>query len=116
MSMNIMIEGRRRVQVLTGKKTGKTSFQTVHWDCWQTPTTVTYKIKQSANPAQQYIDWVEQQGQQYYVAVYAADDIWGDGEPVGHKLVHDGQQHAQEFQEWICMCADEGYDVSYHVV
>ena len=113
MSMNIMIEGKRRVRVL---KTGKTSFQTVQFDCWQTPTPVTYKIKQSNDPAQEYTEWALQQGQEYYVPVYAEDDLWGNGEPVGHKLVHDGQRHAQEFFAWICWCADEGYDVSYHVV
>ena len=113
MSMNIFIEATRQVQVI---KTGRITEQSMQFPAWQTPTTITQDIIHSQHPASVYKGWVLTVSEDHTVAVFAEDDIWEDGEPIGTKVVNDGKDHVAEFEEWLTMCEAEGFEVSFHMI
>lgn len=113
MSMNIFIEATRQVQVI---KTGQITEQSIKWPAWQTPTSVTHDILNSADPADSYKAWVLTACEDYTVAVFAEDDIWEDGEPIGTKVVSPSKEHVAEFDDWLKMCEAEGYEVKFHMI
>jgi hypothetical protein len=113
MSMNILIEARRQVQVL---KTGKISEQRITFDTWQTRTQVTMQILNSTDPASVFKDWVLSISEDHTVAVFAEDDIWEEGDPIGTKVVSPGKEAEAEFDDWLKMCEEEGYEVSFSMI
>lgn len=112
MSMNIYIEATREVKVV---KTGKIVLQKIHWEAWQTPTTVTYSIVASDDPAQCYRDWAMLL-EPYIQDIYAEDDIWQERDPIGTQVINPSIGHIEEFDAWLKMCDEEGYTVTYYVV
>jgi hypothetical protein len=113
MSMNILIEARRQVQVV---KTGKISEQCIQFDAWQTRTQVTMQILNSTDPVSEFKDWVLSISEDRTVAVFAEDDDWNEGEPIGTKIENLGKEHVAEFDDWLKMCKAEGYEVSFHMI
>lgn len=113
MSMNILIEATRQVQVV---KTGKITEQRIRFDAWQTPTTITQDIICSQHPASVYKGWVLSSSQDHTVAVFAEEDIWEEGEPIGTKIENFGKDHVAEFEEWLRWCEAEGFEVSFHMI
>jgi hypothetical protein len=113
MSMNIFIQATRKIQVI---KTGRITEQSMNFSAWQTPTQVTMQILNSTDPAAEYRAWAQAASEDYTVAVFAEDDVWEEGEPIGTKTCNDGLQHANEFEQWLRMCEDEGYEVKFHMI
>lgn len=113
MSMNILIEAWRQVQVV---KTGKISDQRIRFDALQTPTTITMDIIRSQHPASIYKGWVLTGSEDQAVAVFDEDDIFEEGDPIGVKVVNFGKEHVAEFNTWLKMCESEGFEVSFHMI
>ena len=113
MSMNIMIEGRRQVQVIN---TGKISEQRIIFNVWQTPTSITKEIIISRFPASVYKDWVLSISEDKTVEVFAEDDYYEERDPISTKIENFGKEHVAEFEDWLKMCESEGYDVSFHML
>lgn len=114
MSMNILIEGLRQVQVI---KTGKISEQRIQFDALQTPTKTTRDIiNSSGNSAAVYKEWVLSTSEDQIVEVFAEDDLWEERDPIGTKIENFGKSHVAEFEEWLKMCEEEGFDVSFHMI
>lgn len=101
MSMNIYIEGTRKV--LLKSNPSKESTQTIHFNCWQTPTDVTDKILKSKDQMQAYKDWV----MDFYKRVKIEDDC-GD--------VYDGysEDHIERLNEFIKKCKNESYEIEIY--
>lgn len=114
MSMNIYIYAKRNATtVVKGKKV---KFEdVVKFDALQTPTSVTYSISRSGNPAQEYINWVMSCSQPKNVPVYADDDIFCKGKPVGYEPYDAHKDHVDAFRNWLDMCEQNGYKVCYEV-
>lgn len=109
MSTNIHIRATREVVVV---KTGRTDAQEISFPVWQTPTAVTMMIKASADPLEAYKNWILKEcSQDEEFPVYADDDIFGEGEPVGKEIYNAGKEHVEQFEQWLEMCREEGYTV-----
>jgi hypothetical protein len=109
MSMNIAFEATREIMVM---KTRTTELQSQFFNVWQIPTEITYKIVDSDDPIQEYKDWVmSHAGCTYTMLVYAEDDPFGDGEPIGSKTVDPRVDHLTEFEQWLKTMEQTGYDV-----
>jgi len=113
MSMNILIQATQQVQVI---KTGKIRERRIQFSAWQTPTKITWDIVNSSKPADVYKDWILANTEDQTEAVFAETDIWEDGEPIGTKVVNLGKEHVAEFDDWLKMCEEEGFEVSFRVV
>ena len=112
MSTNIRIHAHRMIQVV---KTGALDTQSTHFDAWQMPTTATWHIM---NPVdlmsrlQAYRDWVLSTCEDEREPVYAEDDLFHDGEPVGFSLVNHGRDHLARLDEWLQLIERDGWEVS----
>jgi hypothetical protein len=117
MSMNILITAERKVtfKKKDGKRSG--SVQTVEFNAIQTPTRVTKQILASKDPAQTYIDWVLAEcSQDRILPVFAEDDIWQVGEPVGTEIWNPGKEHVEEFKAWIAEVEENGFTVKFEMI
>ena len=110
MSMNIYIDASREVTV---NKTGKVSTQTITFSAWQTPTDVTYKILESADHKQAYIDYILLHSGDREMPVYADDDIFCCNGPIGTETYNSGKEHVAKLIEWITDAEEEGYEVEF---
>lgn len=108
MSTSIHFIGTREVQVI---KTGKINTQEISFKEWQTPSDVTRKIMASADPIQAYKDWILSVSNDRIVVVFAEADVFQDREPIGKKVFNAGKEYIEKFNEWLKMCAEEGYEV-----
>ena len=84
MSMNIHISAERIVIV---KKTGQESSQRVYFDCFQTPTDITYQILDTTDPIKAYKEWILSE------------------------TFNSGKLHVQELEEWIDSNEAVGYEI-----
>lgn len=110
MSTNIHIIGKRDVMVI---KTGKVSEQTIKFGAYQTPTKVTFEIMKADDKVKAYKDWVLSVSVDEEQPVYADDDIFQEGEPVGTETYNYGREHLVEFDKWVKNVTDEGYEVEF---
>ena len=117
MSMNIYITAVRNIWFNHKDGTVGSGTQVVdHFDAIQTPTRVTYEILESSNPAQTYIDWNKGLGCDEEFPIYADDDIFCQGEPIGVSIYNRYEEHVEEFQEWLLRVEAEGYTVKYEAI
>jgi hypothetical protein len=117
MSMNIMITATRKVtyKKKNGKRTG--GIQTLNFDALQTPTQITYDILASKDPAQTYIDWVLRDCScDEILPVFAEDDLFEKGEPVGTVVWNHGKEHVEEFRDWVNSVEEEGYTLKFEMI
>jgi hypothetical protein len=117
MSMNIYIYAVRKItfKKKDGKRGGST--QRDEFRALQTPTQVTYDIIESTNPDQTYIDWVLAECSRDEIEpVFAEDDIWQVGEPVGTRVWNHGKEHVEEFRAWIKNVEENGYTVKFEMI
>lgn len=109
MSTNIHFEARRQIQVV---KTGLFEEQVEHYRySWQTPTVVTRDLMTQADPIQAYRDWILSVNEDYEVDIYAADDLFREGEPIGTETHNEGQYHIKDFDAWVDSMTKQGYDI-----
>ena len=117
MSMNIMITASRKItfKKKNGKRGGE--IQSGEFRALQTPTQVTYDILESKDPAQTYIDWVLAECSRDEIEpVFAEDDIWQEGEPVGTRVWNHGKEHVEEFRAWIKDVEENGFTVKFEMI
>lgn len=114
MSMNIAFVARRGIAVL---KIGKLDVQEVwnNW-VWQTPTEITYTIKNSDDPIQAYKDWVMTFSKDEELPIYDDEGVWMEKEPVRFETYNAAKQHIERFQEWIDDMTQEGYTIEAEVL
>lgn len=110
MGMSIHIFAERECVVT---KTGKKFTNQAVYGAWQTPTEATSKILASDDKIQAYKDWVLGTCQDHNEPVYAEDDIFCIGEPVGTERYNAGVEHVKDFEEWLEFTDKEGYDVFF---
>ena len=109
MSTNIHFFGQRKVVVVTTKKI---EIQREKIGGVQTPTDVTWQIMQSSDVRKAYTDWVmEQFGTDEQVPVFAEDDVWEEGEPIGTKTINDGKRLVDEFNEACAELEARGFEI-----
>lgn len=113
MLMNIFIVGKREIFVPSIQKTVK---QRVYFkDVVQTPIRVSYAIVADENPIQSYIEYVLSYAKDEEEFIYDPDDIFGEKEPIGAKIVNWGKEHVQELKKWLQWCETNGYKVEVGV-
>jgi hypothetical protein len=108
MSMNICISGIRDICVIC---TGHIEQQRVYFDAWQTPTHVTHSILAMRDVSEQavaYITWVRANTHTYSEDIYHDDDIMCET-IIGTRMVDIGEDHAEQFAEWIDSVTTSGY-------
>jgi hypothetical protein len=107
MSTNIHFYAKRDIIV---KQNGKPDVQVKLIDVWQTSTEDTHKIIGSDNPIQAYIDWVLLNfDRDYKMPTYAPNDPFGDGEPIGEKIINEGREHVDKFKKNIAALESDGW-------
>ena len=113
MSTNIHIYAERDIFVL---KTKRNDVQTIKFEqVWQTSTIDTRMIMESSDKIQAYKDWVMTRkcSVDREEPVYADDDYFQEREPIGVEIVNEGKDHIHDFEEWLEMCSEYGYDVYF---
>ena len=109
MSINIHFIATRKVKVI---KTKRVFTQEIKFNEWQTPSEVTRKIMASADPIQAYKNWILTDCSiDVETDVFAEDDIFQEREPIGKEVFNAGKEHIEKFDEWLKMCAEEGFEV-----
>lgn len=109
MSINIHFIATRKVKVI---KTKRVVTQEIKFNEWQTPSEVTGKIMASADPIQAYKDWILTDCSiDVETDVFAEDDIFQEREPIGKEVFNAGKEHIEKFDEWLKICAEEGFEV-----
>jgi hypothetical protein len=112
MSINIQFIATREIKVV---KTGKTDVQEISFPTYQTPTEVTFQIKNTVNPVQAYKDWVMQESQDEVMDIYAEDDLFEECDPVGTRTFNPDRDHCERFDTWLKEVEQEGYEVNVQV-
>jgi hypothetical protein len=110
--MNIHISATREAMVI---KTGETFTQTIRFDCWQTPTKVSYQIIENENPLEAYKEWAIDRKDVGTFLIYEEGDFFKEREPIGESIVNYSEDHVNELNEWIEMCAECDYDIKVEV-
>ena len=115
MSMNILITANRDIKII---KTGKTTQQSISFNAWQTPTTVTYDILNSSNKAEAYKNWVRAESVNMDIdeSIYHDDDPFEQNAPIGKRIYNPGLHHIEQFNEWLNMCEEEGFTVEFEMI
>jgi len=114
MSMNVMFKAVREILVL---KTGECEEQTLSFEPWQTPTADTFAIIKATDPVQAYKDWIMSSDDCVCTRpVFAEDDPFEDGEPIGLETVDPRQVHLEHFDMWVQSMTARGFVVSASVV
>ena len=109
MSTNIHFIAHREVKVI---KTNRVSTQEIKFDVFQTPTRVTHEIMTSEDRVQAYKAWVlREYSQDHVINVFAEDDVWEERDPVGERIYNAGKEHIENFEAWLKMCEEEGFEV-----
>lgn len=109
MSTNIHIIAKRLISFANGHRIQCEEVQEVYVDVWQTPTAATREMMASADPVQAYKDWVISRSQDRQEPVYADDDIFCEGEPVGTTTVNEGREHIARLEAEIAELAERGF-------
>ena len=127
--MNIYLEALMKV---TSVKTGETQYISRKFSCYQTPTSITYKILDSNNKYKEYCNWVlvfpdEYSKEPIYLLDYNENDspketarkydldlerCFGnekiDNPIIGYRDTR--LEHIKDLDDWIEQCKLEGYD------
>lgn len=113
MSMNFYISGKREITV---NKTGAVETQNIHYQPWQTPTTVTRELLKQADPVTAYKEWVMSISVDEQEAVYADDDVFGEGDVIRYNTVNNGREECQQLDEWIAAVTALGYELEFYTL
>lgn len=116
MSMNVYIHGVREITYKNGAGKKCHDRQSIKFDAVQTPTRVTYHIVEQADPVGAYIEYVATLSNPTQEPIYAEDDIWEEGEPIGHQTYDWAQEHIEEFNKWLDTVRKDGYTVYVEVI
>ena len=127
--MNIYLEALMKV---TSVKTGETQYISRKFSCYQTPTSITYKILDSNNKYKEYCNWVlvfpdEYSKEPIYLLDYNENDspketarkydldlerCFGnekiDNPIIGYRDTR--LEHIKDLDDWIEQCKLDGYD------
>ena len=116
MSMNVAIIASR--EIFFKKKNGAQGqeTQTIRFNAIQTPTEVTHTIIASLSPLAAYKDYVTSLRQVELIPIFADDDLFGDGEPVGFQEYDWVEEHLKSLDAWIMHCEDQGFTISVEMV
>jgi hypothetical protein len=91
---------------------GVSDEQVVSISVWQTPTEASRSIIESVNPIEAYMSWALWQ---YPVDddryIYAPDDIFEEGPPIGTVKINYGEEHVKVIRETISGLQKEGYEI-----
>lgn len=91
MSMNLYVEGTRKATVtVKGKK--KTFTDRTEFKLWQTPTKLTLQamaLPQNDQKVDAYVRWAD-------------------------SVTEDAQEHVTSLREWLRMCDDEDFSVTFY--
>jgi len=116
MSMNIFIVAEREIFFKKADGSLGSDVQRTKFDAWQTRTEETNSILAAANPAEAYIAWVEAHKDPKTVPVFADEDIFGDGEPVGFETVCEATEHIKCLRDWMSAVEAKGYIVEFGMI
>ena len=102
MSMNIHLRAELQGEFTSknGKKLNKTLVE--RFDCIQTPTSVTKEILKSENKYDTYTEWIKSVfSEDKVLPIYAEDDIFAEGEPIGFEKYNVAENHIKELNKFI---------------
>jgi hypothetical protein len=117
MSMNIMISATRKISFTKKNKKRGQEIQTIVFDAMQTPTTQTYKIFNSPDQIQAYIDYImEFCSEDVEVPVYGPADIFGEEPPMYIDTYNYGKEHIKNLKAWIEEVTEDGYKIEVSVI
>ena len=78
--------------------------RTDNFECVQTSTNVTREILNSDNPLKAYkAHIVENFDNDEIMPIYAEDDPWQEGNPIGSEIENYGKNHLEELNEFLAL-------------
>lgn len=111
MSMNLHVNAVLECVVVN---TGKPKSVIESYKLWQTPTKITTAILQEEDKLKAYCDWVLSVSKDEEIPVYADNNFFREGPPIGVETVNYGKEHIAEFAEWIQEKLDEGCTLEFY--
>ncbi len=122
MSMNLYIEATRKAFAFNAKGKKVTFTDRRSFNCWQTPTKVTYDVLGKATEdekVQTYIKWADGACEPYVENIYdysATPNEDFEYPIIGNKVVSPAQEHANELRNFIADCKEEGFDINFYTL
>lgn len=116
MSMNVFIVAEREITFTKKDGSRGNEIQRRKFDAWQTPTEITMRILSAACPAQAYIEWIQDRRVERVEPVFADDDIFGEGEPVGLKTVCEADEHMAKLNDWMEALEEAGFQIKFEMI
>jgi len=102
MSMNISLSASLKGTFTSDDNKIVKPYNILHYfDCWQTPTKVTYEILESEDPKKTYIDWIISVSVDREINIYAEDDIFNLKPPIGTEIYNPAKGHIKELEEFL---------------
>ena len=111
MSINVHIRAERKISFKDKNGKRRSDTQSIIFNCWQTPSEVSRNIMASANPVDQYIEWVKSLAQVERIGIYADDDILCEGPIIGYDAYCAADEHIDKLKSWIAEAECDGYTV-----
>jgi hypothetical protein len=117
MSMNVHLLAEREIWYKVNGEM-KSDIQKEFYDLIQTRTEESYAIVESDDPLAAYIKYAKQLGedQQKEEPVYAEDDIFCVGEPIGYEMRNPTDYHVRDLQAWVDYKKSTGWEVEIIVM
>lgn len=122
MSMNLYIEATRKAYALNGKGKRVSFNDRRTFDCWQTPTKVTYDVlakKTEQEKVETYVQWADSAVKPYEDNMYdfeSGPDDNLDYPVIGRKMIYPAQEHANALREFLKDCHEEGFSVKFYTM
>ena len=97
----------------TVNKTGKEFKHEVHIELRTTPN-ASRLILASPDVAEAYFEWILAHTHIYNVEIFADDDLFEEGDPIGVKVVNDGEDHVAEIKAAMAQCIEDGFEFEWY--
>lgn len=109
MSTNFHILGKRNIYI---PKVDKHEVQKIYFDCYQTPSTVTYELMDTEDPIAAYKTWLSNKAKdyEYEEPIYANNDFLT---PIGYQTKNEATEHLLNLDRFIENAKNDGYDIEY---
>ena len=127
MSMNISIKGVREIFI---PSINRTDTQDISFDCWQTPTKISYEILESSHPIEAYKQWVLSRSKpeliehfydydteiEYILTDISLSEYMSKNPGRIHYEPYDtGYEYNKALDDWITEMESEGYKITLEV-
>lgn len=101
-------------RMCTVNKTGKEFEHVVRIELLETPN-ASRLILASPNIVEAYCEWVLEHTHVYDVEIFADNDLFEEGDPIGVRTVNHGEEHIADLRATMAQCVKDGFEFTWYV-